>query len=278
MIHPTHRYCATRALKNARFIQAHAPNLIPAREPEEGFASVIPFSQLCRLHVTADQRSLPEDLRAVTSALPWPEIATTAQTPLFKGTLYVTRITFAIDGASGTSLAVTAADVTTAIRYLGLACPPISAYASAYGSNALRVSPTALEYAVTLPASSYNDQTLQGWIGDIVSQNGLDAAGSCIVVLSPQGVVNTDADSTQGILGYHGIAKVPYCFANVFGQGFAVDDAADVFAWQLSHEVAEMTVDPTANQANPEVCDPVRAKLSSELALFLRCRRLSRHG
>jgi hypothetical protein len=48
---------------------------------------------------------------------------------------------------------------------------------------------------------------------------------------------------------------VPYCFVNVFGQNLTVQDQQDLYAWQLSHEIAEMTVDPGANQSNPEVCD-----------------------
>ena len=68
--------------------------------------------------------------------------------------------------------------------------------------------------------------------------------------------MNTDADPTQGVGGYHGLASVPYCFVNAMGSGFTISDPQNLYALALSHEIAEMVVDPRANLANPEVCDP----------------------
>jgi hypothetical protein len=57
--------------------------------------------------------------------------------------------------------------------------------------------------------------------------------------------------------GYHGLANIPYIAA---GLGNATDltlqDDADVYAMVVSHEIAEMVVDPTTDHVNPEVCDP----------------------
>ncbi|HZY93038.1 MAG TPA: hypothetical protein VFG07_09760, partial [Thermoplasmata archaeon] len=53
----------------------------------------------------------------------------------------------------------------------------------------------------------------------------------------------------------HGRANVPYAFVNLLGSGFTLDDAAEAYAEAVSHEIAEMTVDPAADDSNPEVCD-----------------------
>ena len=244
----------TRALKNAKFLQSHLPNLFPAEEPVEGFGSLISSPILSRLHLSKDFTEIPAKFRESVRDLKMPIVQSSAQSPLFRGTLHVVRIIFQINPT--TAISVSAADVTTAIGFLNLATRSISAYASAYGDDSLSVSQTVLNFSVSLPTSRYNDQTLQGWVNTIANQKNLDANSSCLVVLNPNGVTNTDGDHSKGILGYHGKANLPYCFDNVFGQNLTIDDAADSYAWQLSHEVAEMTVDPDANDANPEVCDP----------------------
>ena len=47
--------CATRALKNAKFIRSVAPHVIPAKEPLDGYASIIPFEILRRFHRIKDE-------------------------------------------------------------------------------------------------------------------------------------------------------------------------------------------------------------------------------
>jgi len=56
----------------------------------------------------------------------------------------------------------------------------------------------------------------------------------------------------------------PYCYSLVFGQNLTVADNnhtvnnkanEKVYAHTLSHEVAEMVVDPRGDDSNPEVCD-----------------------
>ena len=42
---------------------------------------------------------------------------------------------------------------------------------------------------------------------------------------------------------------------NVLGTGLTVEDVDDHYAEAVSHELAEMTVDPRADGKNPEVCD-----------------------
>jgi hypothetical protein len=59
------------------------------------------------------------------------------------------------------------------------------------------------------------------------------------------------------VLGYHGLSPggVPYIFVNVTGSGFTLQDLQDYYALAVSHEIAEMVVDPRADGSNPEVCD-----------------------
>lgn len=247
------RICVTRAIKNARYLQTRAPHIIPAEEPQEGYASRVPFDLLSRLgrlqeHEAGGLAQLQEFIRGTKV----PEAGIRPAGPLFSGTLIFVRITF--NTPSG-AFSVSAADTATAVQYATLAAVPISAYASQYGVNALTVSPNVIDFNVNLSGTQYNDQALQGYVNTVVQQNGLPG-NSCVIVLSPQGVTNTDGDINVGILGYHGRANVPYCFCNVFGQNLTVGDAANVYALQLSHEIAEMTVDPNADLSNPEVCDP----------------------
>jgi len=246
------RICVTRALKNARYLQTVAPHIIPPVEPLEGFASLVPLHVLTVLH-RKQVHKIPgrPDLTELLQTIQLPAIGNQAVDPLFSGTLLFVQITF---NTRAGAVSVNNADMTTALEFATLAAIPISAYVTQYGTNSLRVSQTILPFSVDLPAGRYNDQTLQGWINTIVNQNGLPNS-SGLVVLNPQGVTNTDGDINQGILGYHGKANVPYCFVNVFGQNLTVQDTDDFYAWQLSHEVAEMTVDPNANNRNPEVCD-----------------------
>ena len=246
------RICVTRAVKNAKFLQATAPQIIPADEPLEGFTSLVPLDQLQRLHLLREDEVQNAKLKKFVRTTDIPRAGILPAAALFAGSLVFARITF---NTPGGAVAVSAADVATAVQYATLAVVPISAYASQYGTNSLSVDQTVLTFSVNLAGTQYNDQTLQQWVNTLAAQPGLPV-NPCIVVLSPQGVTNTDGDINQGILGYHGKANVPYCFCNVFGQNLTIADQANVYALQLSHEIAEMTVDPEANNSNPEVCDP----------------------
>ena len=172
--------------------------------------------------------------------------------PLFNGTLYFVRITF--NTPSG-AISITNADIQTALNYSQSAIIPISAYALQYGSNSVNVSNNIIQYSVNLTSNTYNNSNLIGWVNDIASTNSLPTGSSCVVVLNPVGITNTDADRAGGIGGFHGKANLPFCFCNVYGQNFTVNDSQNTYAQVLSHEIAEMTVDPLANVVNPEVCD-----------------------
>lgn len=253
-------YCATRALKNARRIQSVAPQIIPAKEPEGGFASLVPLETLSRFHLMSETELKAQPaLHAAALALREKEagFAGTAS-PLFHGTVYFVQLTF--DLVSGGHVQVSSQDISTAIEFATLAAVPISGYASQYGPNHLEISPTMLKAGFAMTNLVYNDDAVKSWVNTILHDNSLDASSSCLVIINPPNAVNTDADASQGVGGYHGKANSPYCFINVVGNGFTVADPPDAkipdhYALVLSHELAEMTVDPDAS-SNPEVCDP----------------------
>ncbi len=246
--------CVTRAIKNARHLQANAPHILPKAEPEGGFGSRVPRELLARLHTAVPPKDLDRvpGLAAALAKKPIPRPRAAAAAPLFRGTLVFASVDFQVRTGS---VSIGPGDLATAMTFARLAIGPISAYATQYGPNALAVGDTAVPFSASVPSGRYNDQTLQTWVNAIVKAGGLPA-DTCVVILSPQGVVNTDADPSQGVGGYHGMANVPYCFVNVMGTGLTVKDEASVYALALSHEIAEMAVDPRADLGNPEVADP----------------------
>ena len=248
------RLCATRLLKNARFLQSPEVSYFPAAEPLEGFQSLIPAQVLMRLErVPLEEIKIEQLARALSRARP-PKAGPKLSGPLFSGTLRFVATTFESEGAS---FAVPGADLKVATDYTNLAAPLVSAYCSQYGPNRLAVAGSSIPFKASVNGGKYNDSMLSGWVDQIASANGL-GSDSCLVFLSPQGVVNTDADATQGVLGYHSISSsgVTYSFVNVMGKGLTVRDEQGLYALALSHEIAEMTVDPKADGSNPECCDP----------------------
>lgn len=246
--------CAARAIKNARYLQANAPHLIPKTEPPQGFGSRVPRELLARLHTQVPKAELDRvpGLSAALAKTPIARPRNAASAPLFTGTLVFASIDFATRKGV---VSIGPGDLTTAMDFARLASVPISRYAAQYGPNRVAVTDAAVPFTANIPGGTYNDQTLQGWVDSIVKAGGL-SANTCVVILNPPGVTNTDADPGQGVGGYHGMAQVPYAFVNALGSSFTVRDEANLYALALSHEIAEMVVDPRADLGNPEVCDP----------------------
>ena len=245
--------CVTRAIKNARHLQTNAPQILPMTEPPEGYGSRVPRELLARLHTPvapADLDRVP-GLAAALARAPIPRPKPAAAAPLFNGYLVFAAVTFR---TSAGAVAVPAADLAVALDSSRVAVMPIVDYAPQYGPNRVTVGAQAVPFAASTPSGRYNDQILQGWVNSIVASNRLPTS-TCVVVLNPQGVVNTDADPSQGIGGYHGFANVPFCFVILMGTGLTGKDEANFYALALSHEFAELDVDPRADLANPECCD-----------------------
>jgi hypothetical protein len=244
--------CYTRALKNARFLREAAPEIF-ARDPgAEGFGTGIPVEILRGLHrispdspVLNRHKAVADVLRTHRPPVPGP----VARDALFSGTIHFAQVTFQI---SGSDLVIPTADMNQIVQYARHAAVPIAEYAAQYGPNSVSVSPSLLTTTVSLSGSSFSQRDLQGWVNDLASTNGF-GSDHCIFVVVPQGV---SARNVDGNAGYHDKASVPYIVAGVFATGLTLADNQDVYAMVVSHEIAEMVVDPNVNSTDPEVCDP----------------------
>src|SRR5438132_134968 len=165
---------------------------------------------------------------------------------LFNGTIHF--VAFNFGGAS-----VSMADLNTALSHATHSSPIISQYCSQYGPNTINVDPNIISF--NAPSRTFSDAQLQSWIDTIEQQHNIPP-NDALIILSPQNANNTDAPVSQGVLGYHGMANLAYSFINTLGTNLTLGDEADLYAVALSHEIAEMCVDPAADLSNPEVCDP----------------------
>ena len=251
MTRPRSFICATRAWKNIRHLQT--VHILPSVEPAEGFTSIIPLATLAQVHRPEWRaQSVDKKLAVLLDGVDFPPVSNAAVDPLFKGTLYFVRIQFTIQDQGNVVLSVSDADVATALTYANQAARPISRYAGQYGPNGIAVSQNVLALSVTLPTAKYTDAALRSWVNTVVLNYNLPG-NTCVVVLNPPGLLNT---TYPGAGGYHGYANGPYISSNVYGQDLTVADKPRVYAQILSHEIAEMVVDPRVDGANPEVCDP----------------------
>ena len=252
MVEPRRLTCATRAIKNARYLQSVAPNVIPETEPTSGFGSIIPLGVLAEIH-NPDNPHIDDQLATRLSAVRFPTIRASATGPLFKGTLVFVRIDFT-DASTNRVFSLSPPDFQTAIDYATLAAVPISQYASQFGVNKVDVSNQTVPFQIELVSNAYNDGMVRNWVNSIASQ----LPGSvCLVIPSPLGVINLGCAAASGCGGYHQKANVPYIFVNVLtNDRLAISDPPFAYAGLLSHEIAEMVVDPNGDFSNPEVCDP----------------------
>ena len=171
---------------------------------------------------------------------------------------------------------VSLADTQTAASYAALAVVPIQRYASQYGPNSVGVSPVVIPFNASLAGNSFTDGDLQGWVEQIAKtarDNGVN--NPCVVVLHDRSGT-TGPTAVDGRNSYHSVTGdgTPYCFCLVFGQNLSVADNNHtfgtrvndkVYAHMLSHEIAEMVVDPQADLGNPEVCDACAGNCGGDL-------------
>ena len=247
--------CGTRGRINAKRIQEVAPRILPTPEPDDGFASVVPARTLAQVHskTWSKPEGMPSDVADELRSIDFGEKLAKLKTPLFSGTLVFVHLVYTVHGEAN-PFSVSLADTATAIDFVRRALIPISQYASQYGPNNVVVKPDPLEAPVVIKTKKYSDATLRDWIKTIVAQNNLDTKRTALIFLNPPGITNTAGDPNEGTGGYHDMGEVPYAFVNVSGSGFTLDDNKWQFAAHLSHEIAEMIVDPKPN-GNPEVCD-----------------------
>jgi hypothetical protein len=250
--------CGTRLLKNIRYLQRVEPGVYPPDKPVEESLDFLPADVLAHLHRPDRLARFRQDPRmaARLDRIPTVRINDVVTSPLFDGAIYFVRVQFTVLSQGNAVFSVSARDMATAVAYATQAQIPIAAYASQYGPVRLTVQPSVLDYAATIVFPAYTDAQLQQWVDDIVGRNNLPTS-SCIVVFNPPGIGNVFATS-NGFTGYHQSTStpIPYIFVQAQGAGFTVDDAANNYAQILSHEIAEMAVDPLSSSGNPEVCDP----------------------
>jgi hypothetical protein len=260
--------CATRAVKNARAISQRADLVLPPGTKLPDIFETIPLGVLLSLHRSDKPESLVTDpqLRKVLSGMTFPAISYKAGEPLFNGLLHFVQISFTVK-ANNSVVSVSNADMQTVVAYAQAVSGVISAYASQYGTASMTVSPTIVPFAVTLATNQYSDAELQQWVNQIAQNL---PPGAAIAIPNPLGVVNTSGSLANGTYGYHGFAKVPYLIVNMRGSGVSVADKEQFYATNLSHEMAEMTVDPTTDGANPEVCDACGPNCQSTIIDFFK--------
>ena len=266
-------FCSTRAVKVRKYLQRTVPHTIaPASLRALGQLSSDVLSNLHTISnwdgVTTDE-TLKDWLR--NNPIPAPQARVSG--PLFHGTLVFAQIIFRRAGRPDSSVSL--ADVQLAAAYATLAVIPIQRYASQFGPNSVSVSPTVLPLTVTLPGNSFGDAEIETWV-DKIAKTARDqqVANPCIVMFHDRSVANTPKN-TFDPNGYHSVTANgnPYCFCLVFGQNLTIADNTHVFNGQpnqkvyahiLSHEIAEMVVDPRGDSSNPEVCDACAGNCSND--------------
>jgi hypothetical protein len=249
--------CATRALKNARYLQSVAPEVFKKGRTATGFGTGIPIEVLRVLHRTRHDSPLlnryPEVVNFLrTHKIPVP--GRTARGPLFNGTVHFVQVTFTT--GSGNQV-VPPADMNMMVQYAQRAIMPIKEYAKQYGPNSTAISSTLITRTINVPSGNFSDSDLDGWANDIATANSLPA-NDCIFIAFPPGLTGT-GKNTSAIgdnSGFHSKSNISYVAAGIYHQGLALQDVPDVYAMVVSHELAEMVIDPNVDFSNPEVCDP----------------------
>ncbi len=261
--------CSTRALKVLKYLERTVPPTMSRTSLHAlGQLSV---STLASLHTTSDWNAVTEDaqLKQWLASHPIPAPAASVTEPLFHGTLVFVQLIFQELGQSPSSIGM--ADVQTALNYATLAVVPIQRYASQYGPNSVSVSPTIIPFTANLSGTSFTQDQFEGWVDQCAAtarRNNVNAP--CIVMLHNRDLPNSPSFTGQRD-SFHLMTGngTPYCYCLVFGQNLSIADnnhssKQKVYAHMLSHEIAEMVVDPKGDVNNPEVCDGCAGNCSNE--------------
>jgi hypothetical protein len=256
--------CSTRSIKVLKYLYRMVPNTI-SRSSLDALDN-LPSRVLSSLHAVSDWDRVTKDekLKNWLNMNPIPAPKAKVSGPLFNGTLIFAQVSFAVPNQPPSS--VSAADTQIAITYASLAVVPIQRYASQYGPNSVSVWPVAIPYTARLQGSSFTQGEFEGWVDDVAQfMRKQQVSNPCIVVLHDRELPNSPTFTRQRN-SYHSStgSDTPYCYSLVFGQNLSVADnnhtinnspSEKVYAHNLSHEIAEMVVDPLAGVSNPEVCD-----------------------
>jgi hypothetical protein len=256
----------------------HLHRMVPKTIPRSALHALeqLPSSVLSGLHTNSDWARVTNDakLKDWLNENPIPVPNARVSGPLFNGTLVFARIVFR--RANQPDFSITMADMQTAVSYATFAVVPIQRYASQYGANSTKVSPNIIEFTATLTGNAFTVEELERWV-EQVAQTARDnhVPNPCIVILHDRSLPTTPT-FTNNPNAFHSSTGngTPYCYCLVFGQNLSVADnnhtidnrmREKVYAHSVSHEIAEMIVDPIAGISNPEVCDACAGNCSNEL-------------
>jgi hypothetical protein len=186
-------------------------------------------------------------------------------------------VSFAAPGLAPSG--ISAADMQTAISYATLAIVPIQWYASQYGPNSVSVWPTAIPYTARVQGGAFSQAEFEGWVDDIAQfMRSQQVPDPCIVIMHNRLLPNSPT-FTNNSDPYHSSTSngTPYCYTLVFDENLSIADNnhtvnnqanEKVYAHILSHEIAEMVVDPRGDDSNPEVCDACSTNCNPSFNLF----------
>ena len=176
-------------------------------------------------------------------------------------------------------------DIHAMIRYAQLAAAPIQRYTSLYGQTSIAIRPDPVKLEVTVHGDAlqrwngdaydftgtYGEVELESWVNQVRNDYQIPN-NDCVVIANPCGyniveppntwcVAVSNSNAPGGPLGYHGAIQngpvaCPFIWINTFGTNLEIADPHGAFAPGLSHEMAEMAVDPLETPPKVEVCDP----------------------
>ena len=247
--------CATRAVKVLKYLRREVPATIPRSSVDE--LEELPSGVLARLHTTSDWDEVTKDeqLRNWLAANPVPAPRAKASGPLFAGTLVFAQVTFQVAGQP--SSAITMADMQTARDYAALAVIPIQRYVSQYGTSSVGVWPDVMPFPANLTSDSFTLGDFETWVDQIAqTARNNNVSNPCVVIPHNRTLPNSAQFSGERN-SFHSMTGngTPYCYTLVFTENLTIADPGHFYADKLSHEIAEMTVDPKGDDSNPEVCD-----------------------
>ncbi len=266
--------CSTRAVKVLKYLHCMAPATVPRSSLYA--LEKIPASRLSEIHTTADWNEVTDSvvLKKWLANNPVPSPTAFASSPLFNGTLVFVQLIFQQPNLPAS--AVSPADVQTALNYANLAIQPIQWYATQYGQPNVSVSPTVIPFTAELTGDSFTLQEFEGWVDQCatIARNS-NVSNPCIVILHNRNLPNSGMFSGQRD-SYHSMTGTgaTYCYCLVFGENLSVADNNHtisgrpndkVYAHNLSHEIAEMVVDPGGSIHNREVCDACAGNCNNSL-------------
>ena len=266
--------CSTRAVKVLKYLHC----MVPATIPRSSLHALekLPANRLSDIHTMSDWSESPEiaPLKTWLANNPVPSPTAFASSPLLNGTLVFVQLIFQQPNQPASSMS--SADVQTAVNYANLAIQPIQWYASQYGQPNISVSPTVIPFTADLTGASFTVQEFEGWVDQCatIARNN-NVSNPCIVILHNRdlpnsGVFSGQRDSHHSMTG----TGVAYCYSLVFGENLSVSDNNHtingkpndkVYAHNLSHEIAEMVVDPGGSIHNREVCDACAGNCNNSL-------------